>query len=41
MLKTPSVPAAFFGIVLGLVGLGGCWREASVSGMRRRWSESR
>jgi tellurite resistance protein len=28
MLKTPSVPAAFFGIVLGLVGLGGCWREA-------------
>jgi tellurite resistance protein len=29
MLKTPSVPAAFFGIVLGLVGLGGCWREAS------------
>lgn len=29
MLKIPSVPAAFFGIVLGLVGLGGCWREAS------------
>ena len=31
MLKTlsPSVPAAFFGIVLGLVGLGSCWREAS------------
>jgi tellurite resistance protein len=29
MLKTPSVPAAFFGIILGLVGLGNCWREAS------------
>jgi tellurite resistance protein len=29
MLNTPSVPAAFFGIILGLVGLGSCWREAS------------
>jgi tellurite resistance protein len=29
MLKTPDVPAAFFGIILGLVGLGSCWREAS------------
>jgi tellurite resistance protein len=26
---TPSIPAAFFGIILGLVGLGGCWREAA------------
>ncbi|MEE3623896.1 dicarboxylate transporter/tellurite-resistance protein TehA [Nitrospirillum sp. BR 11752] len=24
----PPVPAAFFGIVLGLTGLGGCWRAA-------------
>jgi tellurite resistance protein len=29
MRKTPSVPAAFFGFILGLVGLGGCWREAA------------
>jgi tellurite resistance protein len=28
-VKLPAVPAAFFGIVLGLVGLGGCWRLAT------------
>ena len=27
--KLPIVPAAFFGIVLGLAGLGNCWRAAS------------
>jgi tellurite resistance protein len=27
--KPPAVPAAFFGMILGLVGLGGCWRLAS------------
>jgi len=26
--KPPIVPAAFFGIVLGLAGLGGAWRTA-------------
>jgi tellurite resistance protein len=26
--KLPIIPAAFFGIVLGLAGLGGAWREA-------------
>jgi tellurite resistance protein len=26
--KVPKVPASFFGIVLGLVGLGGAWRAA-------------
>lgn len=30
MPKTPNVPAAFFGMVLGIVGLGGCWRQATV-----------
>lgn len=31
LLKTsrPDVPASFFGIILGLVGLGNCWRVAS------------
>lgn len=24
-----AVPAAFFGMILGLVGLGSCWRVAS------------
>ena len=28
MSKIPAVPAAFFGIVLGLTGLGACWRAA-------------
>lgn len=28
-LKLPAVPAAFFGMILGLVGLGGCWRLAA------------
>jgi len=27
--KLPAVPAAFFGMILGLVGLGGCWRLAA------------
>jgi len=26
--KPPVIPAAFFGIVLGLAGLGGAWRAA-------------
>jgi len=26
--KIPAIPASFFGIVLGLVGLGDCWRVA-------------
>lgn len=29
MQKMWNVPASFFGMVLGLVGLGGCWRAAS------------
>jgi tellurite resistance protein len=29
MKLTISVPASFFGIVLGISGLGGCWRAAS------------
>lgn len=28
MGRALNIPAAFFGIVLGLVGLGGCWRVA-------------
>ncbi|MCX6461511.1 MAG: dicarboxylate transporter/tellurite-resistance protein TehA [Actinobacteria bacterium] len=28
-MKTPPIPASFFGIVLGLVGLGDCWRVAN------------
>lgn len=30
MSVIPSVPAAFFGMILGIVGLGSCWREASL-----------
>jgi tellurite resistance protein len=29
MPRGPIVPASFFGIVLGLAGLGGCWRVAA------------
>ena len=29
MAKLPRVPASFYGIVLGLAGLGGAWRAAS------------
>lgn len=29
--KIPMMPASFFGIVLGLVGLGDCWRAAHVA----------
>jgi tellurite resistance protein len=28
-VRIPAVPASFFAIILGLVGLGGCWRLAS------------
>ena len=28
-MRPPPVPASFFGIVLGLGGLGGAWRAAS------------
>ena len=29
MLQIPNVPAAFFGMVLGLAGLGNAWRAAT------------
>jgi tellurite resistance protein len=29
--RLPNVPASFFGIVLGLVGLGDCWRAAHLA----------
>lgn len=30
-LRMPMIPASFFGIVLGLVGLGDCWRAAHLA----------
>lgn len=29
MLRLPTIPASFFGIILGLAGLGSAWRQAS------------